>query len=58
MSEFPALTATLRELAAMYWREGDHIQASALHMRAVLLEAGWATDARPTNETRTAGRKV
>ncbi len=34
------LAAALRELAAVYWHAGDYIQASALHMRAILLEAG------------------
>ncbi len=34
------LAAVLRELAAKCWREGDYVQASALHMRAILLEAG------------------
>lgn len=40
MIAFPHLAATLRDLAAQYWRDGDHVQASALHMRAIMLEAG------------------
>lgn len=30
----------LRELAAIRWREGRHLEASAMHMRAIMLEAG------------------
>lgn len=44
---FNRLAATLRELAAVYWREGNHLQASALHMRAILLEAGCVEPADP-----------
>lgn len=47
---FNRLAATLRELAAVYWREGNHLQASALHMRAILLEAG-CPDEQPQQPT-------
>jgi hypothetical protein len=37
------IAKTLRELAAMYWREGNILQASALHAQALKLEAGVRT---------------
>lgn len=39
------LANTLREIAAMHWRAGDHLQASAMHARAILLEAGVGMEA-------------
>lgn len=36
----PTLTKVIRELAAIYWREGNILQASALHALAIKLEAG------------------
>jgi hypothetical protein len=41
------LSRVLRELAETLWRNGDHLRASALHARAILLEAGVDPDAKP-----------
>lgn len=45
MIAFPHIAATYREIAAKYWRDGDHLQASAMHARAILLEAGVGMEA-------------
>lgn len=52
MTAFPNLAATLREIASQYWRDGDHLQASAMHARAILLEAGvgMEADAQPSHD--------
>lgn len=38
-----ATAKLLRELAERYWREGNYLTASALHARAIVLEAGIRT---------------